>query len=83
MLTDYKKRLQSKTVRAVIAAAIVSVVNAYIALSGNHVDVENVKLYSDIGLQLAGEGFTLALLWQAYKGRVTANTKILPWKKGK
>lgn len=81
-MEEVKSRLQSKTVRAVILAAIVSVLNAYVAVSGQAVDFEKIKLWSDIGLQLLGEGLTLGLLWKAYKGRVEADSKIekLPWR---
>jgi uncharacterized membrane-anchored protein len=82
-----KKRLQSKTVQAVVLAAVVSVANAYMAVSGEQINVEQIKFWSDIGLQLVAEGLTLGLLWRAYKGRVTAtevidtNKSPLPWKR--
>lgn len=79
---NWKSRLQSKTVRALVLAAIVTTANAFIAVSGVQVDVESLQFWSDVGLQLLGEGFTLGLLWKAYKGRVRADTiiKPLPWR---
>lgn len=78
----WKSRLQSKTVRALVLAAIVTSANAGIALFGINIDVESVKFWSDVGLQFLGDGLTLGLLWKAYKGRVNADTTIkpLPWK---
>lgn len=81
MNDNWKSRLQSKTVRAVILAAIISVANAVIAVSGHPLDIETIKFWSDVGLQLFGEGVTLGLLWKAYQGRMKADTEIkpLPW----
>jgi hypothetical protein len=79
---NWKSRLQSKTVRALVLAAIVTTANAVIAVSGIQLDVAGIEFWSDIGMQLLVDGFTLGLLWKAYKGRVNADTVIkpLPWK---
>lgn len=79
---NWKSRLQSQTVRAVILAAVVSVANAAVAVSGVQLDVQAIEFWSDIGLRVLGEGITLGLLWKAYQGRLKADTPIrpLPWK---
>jgi hypothetical protein len=80
---NLKSRLQSKTIRAVIVAAVISVANAYIAVSGKQINVESLQFFTEAGLQVMAEGFTLAALYAAYKGRMAARDTILPWQEEK
>lgn len=77
-----KSRLQSKTLRAALIAAIVALVRILTVVFGIELDPDQIGFWIGVALYVFAEGFNLGLLKMIWTGRVDADTKIekLPWR---
>jgi hypothetical protein len=75
-------RLQSASVRNSLILIAVNGLALFAAISGKTFDIESIQKAMETWLPLLINAASMLWGWNAYRGRVTAETKIepLPWR---